>query len=765
MRMSRTLPRTFIAFALLTIIFWHAPISLACGPFTLSAIFTFTVHPEYPLEKFASGDVGVLQPTYARSYLFVAYRHLIGAGFTQQEQRALVDLWRARLDFKWRTDGQDWVQEWLAARVKVPGVSPAPKIEVYRSREKPNEYETYLNCQNDAFNNATTTLNARIAKFGAEHSLIKDWVGAQDEVFANCSEGKHIPSAAPSDADSLIRSDRSYQVAAANFYSSNFAEAKTLFESISHDSNSPWHKTAPYLIARTLVREASLGAPEKKNESLAAAEKQLNAILKTQTLRETHAAAKRLMNVVRLRLHPEARLHELAHSLMGKNQNEDLKQNLWDYTTLLDQFLGDDDQQKAVPVEVRNDELTDWVVTFQSVRPESLEHALERWQTKGSLPWLIAALSKIDAQHPKTRLLFEAASGVSPDSPAFPSASYHLVRLAIESSHFNEARARLDDVIKKHRNRLTISGLNLALSQRMLLARNLEDFLVHAQRTPAAFSWNDDGREISTEESEQPEQIESIRGKSLFDIDAAQLLNSKFPLALWRQAAESKTLPANLRRDVAQAAWLRAVLLADTKTADDLVPTVKDLIPELSGFLDDYLSAATAETKRFSAIYTWLKFPGLEPVVDAGIGRETVLAEQDLYRDNWWCAAYPVETETEVSTGQEMLKIRGPFNAVRKAAVPLFLTEEQRAAGQREFATLDALGAAPNYLCRQAIQWATKSPSDPRVPEALHLAVTTTRYGCTDKDTARWSKAAFDLLHKRYPRSTWAKKTPYWFKD
>jgi hypothetical protein len=50
------------------------------------------------------------------------------------------------------------------------------------------------------------------------------------------------------------------------------------------------------------------------------------------------------------------------------------------------------------------------------------------------------------------------------------------------------------------------------------------------------------------------------------------------------------------------------------------------------------------------------------------------------------------------------------------------------------------------------------------VPEALHLAVKSTRYGCTDKETGRWSKAAFDLLRRKYPNSTWAKQTPYWFK-
>ena len=77
---------------------------------------------------------------------------------------------------------------------------------------------------------------------------------------------------------------------------------------------------------------------------------------------------------------------------------------------------------------------------------------------------------------------------------------------------------------------------------------------------------------------------------------------------------------------------------------------------------------------------------------------------------------------------------------------------------------LQALGSAPNYLCRMAIDWTEKNPNDPRSPEALHLAVRSTRYGCTDKDTGRWSRAVFDLLHRRYPNTTWANNTKYWFK-
>ena len=69
-----------------------------------------------------------------------------------------------------------------------------------------------------------------------------------------------------------------------------------------------------------------------------------------------------------------------------------------------------------------------------------------------------------------------------------------------------------------------------------------------------------------------------------------------------------------------------------------------------------------------------------------------------------------------------------------------------------------------HHFCRIAVEWAEKNPADKRAPEALHLAVKATRYGCTDKETGRWSKAAFDLLHQRYPNSGWAKETKYWFK-
>jgi len=199
-------------------------------------------------------------------------------------------------------------------------------------------------------------------------------------------------------------------------------------------------------------------------------------------------------------------------------------------------------------------------------------------------------------------------------------------------------------------------------------------------------------------------------------------------------------------------------LLGDYKTADELVPIVKLLIPSLSNQLNAFTKATQPDAKKFSALYTWLKFPGIEPIVDQGISRDTPLNEQDSYRDNWWCTAdYKFQSVDEEEGAKSFV------NSGIKS--PVFLSDAQRAAGAKEWASLKTIGPIPNYLSRQVIQWATKNPADPRVPEALHLAVNSTRYGCTDKETGRWSKAAFDLLHGKYPTSSWAKKTKYWFKE
>src|SRR5438128_9752953 len=163
---TRTLKMTLMGVIVVSVLFVLSGRSgEACGPFFLDAIFSYLKHPDIPLDKFVQGQIGVVKASYARSYLFAAYRQMQGVTFDAGEQRALQDLWKERLDLSWEAPEDEWVKPWLDARGKVPGAGPAPKISLYRNREKPNEYESYLNCQQDAFATAAATLNERMTKF------------------------------------------------------------------------------------------------------------------------------------------------------------------------------------------------------------------------------------------------------------------------------------------------------------------------------------------------------------------------------------------------------------------------------------------------------------------------------------------------------------------------------------------------------------------------------------------------------------------------
>lgn len=735
----------------------------ACGPFSLYAAFSYDKHPDLPFEDFARGELGILKPDFARSYLFVAYRYLNANGLTQQEQKAVVSLWNDRLGVSGNEEEIGGVATWISARKKVQGVGDAKDINTDREAKK-ESYNYYSNCLPDAFNKAAQTLEDRISKFGAGSQDVKDWVTAQDKVFSNCSEGQSIPDEASANAPAILKADRAYQIAAAYFYSTNFDEAKTRFERIAADSSSPHNGAATLLVARSLIRKASLSEDRAANNNLLSqAETQLMKVVSNNKFSAYHQSANNLLSLVGLRKNPAGQLHNLAVALSNPNSKINHKQFLWDYTTLMDKvaFEKNDSPEEGetqIPLsEAAKDDITDWLFTFGNT-DKGFEHALERWEKTQSQAWLAAALTHAKGSSVKVSTLIQAAEKVSNASPAFYHINYHIARLQLETGQKNEARKRIDNQLLVRVNQVGIgntinaSTLNQILSLRMSLATSLDEFLKYAQRKPAGFIWDYDGNEMPDKEDET---TKSEQNQVLFDYDATNLFNGHFPLATLRAAAENKQLPAHLRKRLAIAAFTRAVVLEREDVGRAIAPTLTQLEPSLKALIDTYLSAVTPAERKAAGLYMILKTPAMQPFVNSGIGRTTSLNEIDSYRDNWWCAQVPKVVDYDAN-GNEV---------ERKSLVNLdFLTEAQKTSAKNEVAKLVSLGTAPNYLAQEAAAWAQRTPNDPRVAEALHLAVKSTRYGCTDENTGKYSKAAFDVLHKQYPNSTWAKQTPYWFK-
>jgi hypothetical protein len=743
--------------------------ALSCGPFLEQAIFTYTLHPDVPLTSYAQGQLGILQPTYAQSYLYVAYRYLIGMGFHQDEQQALLALWNERLNPQadlWNPHASAAVKAWSEARARIADGGPPPQVNVFKTLEARNGrfyYHVYVNCPADAFLTAARTLTERIGQFGADSVEVREWVRAQDQVFSNCSGAGAIPAPAAPQSPEILQKDRAYQIAAAHFYAGDLTVAEGLFRDIADDPASPWRPLAPYLVARALLRQGSLipRYHDVDKAKLAEAKQTLQAILADKNLQVIHPATSRLLAVVRFRLEPDERLHELAHSLLTPNIGPVLKQQLWDYTLLLDGVA--DARQGPDISAARRDEVTDWILTFQDTSPNALEHALGRWTTTAALPWLVASLAKVGGGHPRLPELLAAAEKVPREAPAFASVTFHRLRLLSGSGKQEVSRQQLDGLLSQAEPIFPPSARNLLLALRMQLARTLHEFLFYAPRVPVAITYNIDGRELP-EDLETNERLKLIaRDRPLFDGDATRVLNRRLPLDTLRELVHRSILPSHLRRELAMAVLTRSLLLREEDTTRDLVPVVKTLIPELGPSLDEYRATISREARAFTGLFMILRFPGLTPYVQDNVGRLTPLDQIDTYRDNWWCAVDAAGS----GTSREADRLSAPLEVLyRTGQDPAleFLSPGQASAAQQELQRLASLGPAPNYLSQQVTAWGQKAPSDPRVPEALHLAVKATRFGCADADTGKFSKAAFDLLHERYPKSPWAQKTKYWYK-
>ena len=133
-------------------------------------------------------------------------------------------------------------------------------------------------------------------------------------------------------------------------------------------------------------------------------------------------------------------------------------------------------------------------------------------------------------------------------------------------------------------------------------------------------------------------------------------------------------------------------------------------------------------------------------------------AEIDNYRENWWCAVRP-----DVDLGLYHANTAPEKDHVDRAPSTAFLAPEAIAQAARERKALMAAGGGSKYLGRVALAFAKAHPDDPRVPEALHpggpCQSLRLRRGVT---TGPPPRDCFRLLHSRYPKNEWTRKTPIW---
>ena len=341
---------------------------IPCGPGYVTPLFDVRKTPEFPYRDFAAGNLGIVKPTFTRSVLFVAFRHLNNFGFTPSEQEALMSQWRAEFRNIGPEDADSFeaIKTWIEARKAVVDKDEKPP-RIYAERDS-GGYDFFPNCAVNAFETATETLKDRVASHGSEDRNVKEWLAGPDAVFSNCSSGAVSPSPVDASMPEWLQKDREYQLAAAAFYSMKYDDAKQRFAKISLDFQSPWQETADYLVARTLIRQSSLGKAAARSQSyLQEAEEHLRRFASVSG--KFSDSSEKMLGLVKYRLHPEERVRELAQKLSSIGGNSNLRQDLIDYRWLMDKF----ERQALNTAEIKELERTLGEKGILSVSDEDLE--------------------------------------------------------------------------------------------------------------------------------------------------------------------------------------------------------------------------------------------------------------------------------------------------------------------------------------------------------------------------------------------------------
>jgi hypothetical protein len=704
------------------------------------------------LETFAAGDLGIVLPTYARSYLIVAYRAMIGRPLTEEEQKGAMRVWNVRLGRERWTD-RVGLNAWLDARRSVCGPEGSPGSNKARMLEDQEtgelRYYAWGNCYPDAFETAAARLDELVAQHGASAAETMGWLSAQDAVFRNCSrQGLVLPPTSGADGAEQ-RADRDYQLAAAWFYATDFEMAQAAFRAIARDPASRWHLLAPYLVVRCLVRQADFDW-QNRVPYLSQALIEIDTFLQDKTAAPLFPAARRLRGIILKRLDPERRAPELADLIIEGGYPGDFAQNLWDVTTLLDRYFYSPGRQWTDAV-IRPD-LILWLRSFQGwwTRKPG-ESPLDKWHQNRSAPWLAAALAHARGQNEAANELIEAADTFDGHSPAWPTIEYNRLRLLVEQSRLGEARRGLTAALGDKRFGTSTTSGNLLRALRARVAGNRADFLEYAVRTPACNC------------SSQYSEMGRLVAENAARLADTGIVETLVPLSDQRAMIDEPGLDDATRERLAAAVWVRALLLRRLDIARQVTPVVERIVSRLRSphgekdALRAFL-ATQSEAKAYrEATFVLLHLPGMVPFLEPRLRAADDLGHRWPY--NWWDGPGDSwESSWDTMNGRWRPAVPAPADG---AYPPEAL--RKRAAAER--AQLAALGSPLTFMGAEILRWAAQLPDEPRIPDMLHDLIIAGRYTGGDEDSDKLLERAFRLLHRRYKDTPAAAATPYWYKS
>lgn len=725
------------------------------GPFTV-LVDRHGGSPE-EREHLYEGRMGVLITSASDSLLYLQWRLLNGLEVGNKVGPTLTASCCDEPDHLGEDDG---VIGWAKATRLVPGIAAAPE---WLPTGLPGpRYTEIPNCFRDAFDSAAETLRDRVSRYGARNPAVRAWLTTQNAVFAACSSPAAALPPPMADAPAWLKADRAYQEAAFALYKGRNADAFYRFRAIGNDPGSPWQPRGLYLGVRALQRQAF----KHPGPQTFAVVRTGIARLEARTGAYGRSEVRRMLRALAYRDQPDVLFRELDQELHARAPAEDLARSLRDYLSL---------SATRSP----RPEIVDWLTTLRGwERDEAFAHAQERWTATRKTYWLLAALALVRTGDPQANALAADAASVPQESPGWLSAQYHNLRLTFASGDAASMRRRVDAILARD---LSASDRNLFRGLRTQLATSLPDMMRFALRD--AFCTED---AIYCRGSDWILADEALarrpggQGFVTLGHDSRAILDR---LPLRTRMAAGANLPRAIRLDLALTNFGRAVQLQDDAAIDRLAGELAGLLPQIR---KDWLAIRRARpgpAKRFAEFFVLAKIPGAaSDLIDYTRPQGTVRQWQGRWREwmilprganagaieppgparynQWGYWAVGDSDEADITCYGQC----GPGNFALR--LPDYARAGQSQA-QRErarflFQSADPQAVPPGTISawQSLLDYARAHPGDARSPEALYWLVRISRWGASHD---RVGYKAFRLLHTRYPKSLWTRRSPYYY--
>ncbi len=780
----------------------------ACGPSYDKAVFVSWIHPDLPLRSYAAGNLGVIQSGWAKSYLCVAYRYLANRGLNKIEQASMERIWIERLSSETSevdTNQGEPVQDYIELRNKVLGIKAG---EVWSEYSKISPFISDNQIGQNSFVEALQTLKARIKRYGQSSKEVHQWLTGQDCIFGQNASGKlTVPPLLKGGFDKTLTEDRLYQRAAAMFYLKEYARAADLFEKIARDSQSPRHGLASYMVARCRVNDVLNNGSEKTDLIIAAIENQA----KNEADFEQKEDLLDLVCLLKCALETNGgNFARLSQSVMGKANDKTAAQcfgrNISDLTDILSSqdyaFPGGEAKSYAGSKVLKND-LSAWVATvndgyepfyFSEERLAALKRqnpdqsqwyvedekrlaarkllqkrrgnfALQQWRQGHQLPWLVAVMLCGGLRGSERSDALEAAKKLTPQSPAFQTASFYVVDALISQGKLDQARMRLKATLITAGKSILPSSANLFKSEQMALATDTSQYLSAACMKLSTPSSNC----LLMPDNWLKYERRNTAGPTLggLDEEVARDLDYNLPFSLWLKLAHKKDIPSNLHARIVCAAWLRSILLGQSRYTGQLSQDLAQAYPQCAPALSKYTIAAPGRDKQFALAQLILDNYGMAPYVGGGLPRFAMPINQfNYYQLNFWLPSKEAGPDLDLDDYYRGTIDRGNSQNARlmlgfyKPGISRLLTEGEKNEARKERAQIEK--CHPSILLGQAVLDQAKAGSnDPDMAHLLYKIVKLPLWSGPSATGTTYSKAALKVLKQRYRSDKWASRVRY----